>query len=335
MCTVFSVEGAFLDVVTLGEAMACFVSSAGEIGSANDFTKSIGGAEANTSIGLARLGDSACWVSRVSTDPLGDEILGILSAEGVDVSHVLRTDAGQTGLMLKDRLNADSVRVFYYRQGSAATYLAPGDIQKSLLASARVLHVTGISLSIGDSPRDLALQSIEEARKLGLRVTFDPNFRPQLVPAKTAAAQWREILPQLTDFLCNEEEARLISGLDSPREAVEFITSRGPSAAIVKRGAHGAVALVDGEYLEVPAWPALNPRDPVGAGDAFNAGWIHSRLHNFPLERSLSLAAFVASQVVQHPGDYEGFPRTAVVREWLSSQDSDRELKAQSEEKTH
>jgi 2-dehydro-3-deoxygluconokinase len=335
MCTACSVAGAFLDVVTFGEAMACFVSSAGEIGSASDFTKSIGGAEANTSIGLARLGDSACWISRVSTDPLGDEIVSVLAAEGVDVSHVLRTDAAQTGLMLKDRLSADSVRVFYYRQGSAATHLASGDIGEGLLASAKILHVTGISLSIGDGPRELALQTMKDARRLGLRVTFDPNFRPQLVSAEAAVAQWHEILPLITDFLCNEEEARLISGKESAREAVEYITSKGPSAAIVKRGALGAVALVDGDYHEVPAWPALDPRDPVGAGDAFNAGWIHARLHDFGHEASLSLAAFVASQVVQHPGDYEGFPHIGDVQHWLTSQVPDHELAATAEEKIH
>jgi len=97
------------------------------------------------------------------------------------------------------------------------------------------------------------------------------------------------------------------------------LARRGPGAVIVKRGVAGAIALVDGALLAVPAAPAPAPVDPVGAGDAFNAGWIHGRLHGLGPATAIELAAFVAAGVVQHPGDYEGFPDRRTTDGWLAA----------------
>ncbi len=308
-----------MDVLTIGEVMACFAPDLAATGAVGVFRRSVGGAEANTAIGLARLGDSVAWISRVSTDPLGEAVLDALRTEGVDVSRVVAVEDAQTGLMLKERVDEHEVRVFYYRAGSAASALQPGDVPDDAVRESRLFHVTGVTLALGEAPRQLAIETAERASEGGSRVTFDLNFRPKLTSADGARRFTHEILPFVDDFLCNESEAELLTGRPDPREAAVDLARRGPGAVIVKRGVAGAIALVDGALLAVPAAPAPAPVDPVGAGDAFNAGWIHGRLHGLGPATAIELAAFVTAGVVQHPGDYEGFPDRRTTDGWLAA----------------
>lgn len=308
-----------MDVLTLGEVMACFSPDPAATGDDVLFRRSVGGAEANTAVGLARLGDSVAWISRVSTDPLGAVVLDALRTEGVDVSRVIPVEDAQTGVMVKERVDPHEVRVFYYRAGSAASGLRPGDVPDDAVRDSRLFHVTGITLALGTAPRRLAIQTAERARECGSRVTFDLNFRPKLVSAHDARRFTQQILPFVDDLLCNEGEAELLTGRLDPAGAAVELAGRGPGAVIVKRGPAGAVALVDGTLLTVPAAPAPAPVDPVGAGDAFNAGWIHGRLHGLEPAAAMELAAFVAAGVVQHPADYDGFPDRRTTDGWLAA----------------
>ncbi|MDI6935954.1 PfkB family carbohydrate kinase, partial [Serratia sp. Se-PFBMAAmG] len=112
-----------LDVVTIGEAMAMFISQqAGDLASAENFVKRIAGAELNVAIGLARLGLQVGWVSRVGDDSFGRFTLQQLAKEHVD-HHCVTTDARyRTGFQLKSRVDDGSdPEVEYFRQGSAAS----------------------------------------------------------------------------------------------------------------------------------------------------------------------------------------------------------------------
>jgi len=136
--TAAATAGDMLDLLTVGEPLIC-LTAAGRLSASPSLAKSVGGAEANVAIGLARLGLRTGYVSRVGADPFGDEIVRTLRGEGVDVSRVQRSTARPTGLMVKELRSPHDVRVHYYRQGSAVTELdgighAP---------AARHVHATG------------------------------------------------------------------------------------------------------------------------------------------------------------------------------------------------
>lgn len=304
-----------MDVLTLGEALVCLAPPSGRLAGAALLEKSVGGAELNTAVGLARLGNQASWFSRLSTDAVGDAVLAALAAEGVDTSAVIRSGQDPTALMLKDRISEHEVEVLYYRKNSAAASMRPGDLDGQRIQDARAVHATGIGLAIGEQPRELLKWALGEAARLGKVVSFDPNIRPRIISPERARTVNLEVLPFVSDFLCNESEARLISGYDDLSDAAQFIADHGPGTVIIKKGADGALARINGDTRTLQAWPAPHPVDPVGAGDAFNAGWIHARLHAITADDGLRLAAFVAAQVVQHPGDYEGFPHLADIPE--------------------
>lgn len=308
-----------MDVLTLGEALACFAPVIPARAGPVDYSRTFGGAELNTAIGLARLGDSVCWMSRVGSDPLGDELMSLLEEERIDSSSVTRSSTGQTAVMLKERRSPHESEVHYYRAGSAASELTPGELPPAVIRSAGIVHVSGILLSIGDGPRDFALDVLATARRAGIPISFDPNFRPSLISRDSARELFCSMLPDLTYLLCNEAEALLISGRTDPVDAAAALADLGPRCVIVKRGVVGSVARIDGVRYAVPSFAVSHPVDSVGAGDAFNAGWLHSRVHGIDVEAGIRLASFVAARVVEHPGDYAGFPTRLEVDEWLST----------------
>src|ERR1700727_473482 len=113
-----------LDLLTFGETMALFApSERGTLESAPAYHASIGGAESNCAIGLARLGHSVCWVSRVGADPFGSRVVKTLRGESVDVSRVEVSTNEPTGIMFKEPAPGNTSRVFYYRHNSAAAAL--------------------------------------------------------------------------------------------------------------------------------------------------------------------------------------------------------------------
>ncbi len=177
-----------LDVLTLGETLiALDAAEPGRIESVRMLRKTVAGAESNTAIGLARLGCRVAWVSRVARDPFGEEVLKVLRGEGVDVGAVVRVDGAPTGLMIKERRTATEVHVHYWRSGSAAAGLGPEDVDERLVAEARRVHLTGITLSLGERPRAAVHKVLRCCAERGIPVSFDPNLRRKLRPVADAA----------------------------------------------------------------------------------------------------------------------------------------------------
>ena len=129
------------DVVTLGECMAVLYPP--EPVTLDDTTSlllDIGGAEANLSIAVCRLGHSARFISRVGDDPFGQRMRATLAAEGVDVSALTIDPAAPTGVFFREWLPDGARRVYYYRAGSAASRIGPDDLRPELFAGARVVQ---------------------------------------------------------------------------------------------------------------------------------------------------------------------------------------------------
>lgn len=306
-----------LDVVTLGEAMVLFVPGrTGLLRYATHFERSVAGAESNTAIGLTRLGHRAGWISRVGNDEFGQCILTYLRGEGVDVSHVLVDDEAPTGVFFKERRRADATRVFYYRSGSAASRLGPGDIDESYIRQARYIHLTGITPALSETCRDTLLRTIEIARASGIPISFDPNVRLKLWTADQARAAFARIIPAVDIVLTSQEEAELITGVSGAEDASQALLDRGPKLVVVKLGARGAFAIQEGEAAHEPPLK-VDVVESVGAGDAFNAGFLSGQLRGWGMRESLRLGNILGALATTVPGDVEGLPDWAEVQSYL------------------
>lgn len=296
-----------VEVVLIGEAMACFTTAAGRLVDAVDFTRSFGGAEANVAVGLSRLGVSTAFVSVVGDDPLGRGIIRRMRAEGVSVAGVLTDPDNPTGMMIKEVRSAEDVRVFFYRSTSAAASLAPERIIGSETEGGW-LHVTGITLGLGAGMAASAAELARRTRGVGGRVSFDPNIRLKLTTASEATRRAMEFLPLVDDLLLSEDEAAVITGERSLEAILTSLEALAVQRIVLRRGERGAIGLVEGERIPVAATAPREVVDTVGAGDASTAGYIFGQLRGHGFEESLRIAAWSSGEVVCALGDHEGAP---------------------------
>lgn len=272
-----------------------------------------GGAESNVAIGLARLGVPATWMGRLGDDALGRLIERQLRAEGVNAAAT-RDPNAPTALMLKERPTAGSSAISYYRTASAGSFLAPEQLDLTLIREARILHITGITASLGASPRAALDAAIDAAVEGGTLVSFDVNHRSRLWSSETAAAAYREIAARADIVFAGDDEAELLTGESESAAQAKAITRLGPTQAIVKLGADGALALADGHTVEQTAFP-VQAVDTVGAGDAFVAGYLAELVGGASLAERLRTAAACGAIACTAPGDWESAPdRGAIAR---------------------
>jgi 2-dehydro-3-deoxygluconokinase len=296
-------------VVTFGEAMALFRSEPGEpLRTARHFIRSIAGAESNLAIGLSRLGCDAGWFGRVGDDPLGLSILDVLRGEGVDISRAVVDAAAPTGMLVRDTHAERRIEVAYARAGSAGSRLSPADLDQGYLTSAAMLHVTGITPALSATALEATLEAVRMASEAGVTVSFDPNIRRRLWPDPAAA---RRVLLPLAErariVLLGQAEAALLTGLETPGEAAKQLADRGVEVVAVKLGAGGALGFSNGASYHGAALP-VNAVDPIGAGDAFDAGFLWARLQGADMPGCVSEANLAAGLSIQACGDIEGLP---------------------------
>ncbi|MFB9821708.1 sugar kinase, partial [Arthrobacter ramosus] len=260
-------------VVTLGETMALMASETpGPLAHASTLSLGIGGSESNVAIGLQRLGVQAVWCGRIGADSLGRLVEREIRAEGVDVRVAVDDDA-PTGLMIKERRTPTAQKVAYYRSGSAGSRIAPDDVDDELIAGAALLHVSGITPALSPQAASTFRYAVAAAKASGVPVSFDLNYRSKLWNAETAGSAYREIIPDVDIVFAGLEEAELVVGtVRDAEQAARCIAAMGPSQVVIKLGADGALAFVDGKVFRQDAL-VIEAIDTVGAGDAFVAGY--------------------------------------------------------------
>ena len=295
-----------MSVFTFGETMGLVAADGiGPLEYARSFTLGIGGAESNVAVGVTRLGGAATWLGRVGPDATGDLIERRLRNEGV-TTHAIRDEAF-TGLMVRYRRSGEQTHVDYHRAGSAGSRLNPTDLPRAEIEAAAVLHVTGITPALSDSARAAVFQAIETARAAGVTVSVDVNYRSKLWSRYDAAPVLLDLVSRADMVFASPDEAAIFV---RPGAAVDGLAALGPKEVVVKDGARGCTALIDGFRFALPALP-VTVIDPVGAGDAFVAGYLAERLVGAEPEQRLRTAIAAGAFAVTVPGDCEGLPRRA------------------------
>lgn len=291
---------------TLGETMGLVAADGiGPIAYARSFAFGVGGAESNVAVGVARLGGRATWLGRVGPDAAGELITARLSEAGVRVLAL--RDESFTGLMVRYRRSSAFAHVDYHRAGSAGSRLAPSDIPDAEVRHAAIVHVTGITPALSETARAAVFQVVETARAAGVPVSVDVNYRAKLWSRFEAAGVLRDLVSRADIVFAGPEEAALFVGGD---DVLAGLAKLGPAEVVVKDGARGCEALVDGERLRADVLP-VTVVDPVGAGDAFVAGYLVERMAGADIRQRLTTAIAAGAFAVTVPGDCEGLPTRA------------------------
>ncbi|MET9557323.1 sugar kinase [Streptomyces sp. NPDC006645] len=305
------------EVVCLGESMVTFLPShPGRLADVPAFTRTIGGAESNVACALAAAGHPVKWISRVGADGFGDHLVEAIGAYGVDTSAVRRdADGRPTGIYFRTATDRSTTahEVAYYRAGSAASAMSPRTMDRADLFAGRVLHLSGITAALSDDCLAL-MRELAERRPGRPLLSFDVNHRPALWRDGSGPAVLRDIARGADLVFVGDDEAAQLWDLHSP-EAIRAALPE-PAVLVVKAGADGATAFVREEGTGtgdgtgpgadiVTSVPALRVDvvAPVGAGDAFAAGFLSATLRGLPTGARLRHGHLMAAAVLTDAGD--------------------------------
>lgn len=298
-------------LVTLGETMAAFAPDRiGPLRYVSGYSIRTAGAESNTAIGVAKLGVSAAWVSRLGADEFGQYIRNQIRAEGVDCTGVTFDPAHRTGVMFK-QTGSGETSVFYYRENSAASHMAPQDLPEEMFRDCRILHLSGITPVLSDSCAETVQAAIRLAKSHGAKLSFDPNIRKKLWKDRDYTPMLRQLTKDAEIVLMGLDEAETLFGTrDVGALCAELFATGCAEVIALKDGGNGAWIADRSQCIRLEPQPC-RCIDPIGAGDGFNAGVLAGLLQGRTLEQAGRMGAVCGALATEVPGDVEGCPDAA------------------------
>src|SRR5690349_11599749 len=290
-------------VICVGEVMV-------ELSRGNDgrYGMAFGGDTFNTAVYLARAGIPAAYATAMGDDPYSDGLMALASAEGVNCDLIRRMPGRMPGLYLIETDAKGERKFYYWRETSPARDLFElpdwAAVAEALL-SARLVYFSGVTLSLySNTGIGRFLAALELARRQGVKVAFDGNFRPRGWKGDVARARtvFAEALKRVDIALPTFEDEAMLWGDTNPEATVERLQAFGIGEIAVKNGSSTALVADKSGREHVPVPEVVEPIDTTAAGDSFNAAYLAARLNGQDPVPSAALAHGLAAQVIRHRG---------------------------------
>jgi sugar/nucleoside kinase (ribokinase family) len=257
-------------------------------------------------------------IGSVGRDDFGRCVLSRLRADGVDLTHVAELDGYTTATAFVAYFSDGSRRFLFHFRHAAAGQIADWQLEEPYLASARRLHIMGSALSINQDWYAACVRAAEIVTAAGGRVSFDPNFRPELTTLDEFRRLAAPVLELADVVLPSAAEAEIVTGSADAEEACRRLAAHGRRLVVLKRGELGAVLFDGSRRIEVPSFP-VREVDPTGAGDVFDAAFLASLLHGWSPAEAARFACAAGALSVTKMGAMEGVPEAAQVLHLLHS----------------
>jgi 2-dehydro-3-deoxygluconokinase len=334
-------DGCRWDLVSLGEVMLRFDPGDYRIWTTRQFAVSEGGGEYNVARGLKRcFGLDAAIVTAFAKNPVGLLLQDLINQGGVDSSLIKWVDYDGVGRAIRNGLNFTE-RGFGLRAGvgcsdrghTAVAALQPGEIDwEEILGryATRWLHTGGIFCGLSESSPEVAIEAMRAARKHGVVVSYDLNYRDSLWQSTGGKKRAQEvnlrIAPYVDVMLGNEEDFSAALGYDvsGSHEHLSALDPEGFRQMIIKvvkdypfkivattlrrattatRNDWGAVCYCDGRFYQAVNRQNLEILDRVGGGDSFAAGLIYGLLAGKGPQWAVECGAAHGALAMTTPGD--------------------------------
>lgn len=262
---------------------------------------------------LARLGLDVLVSACVPDDPLGAYLIEALAHDGVDVSAMRRVPDTLVGIAAFVLLFGSRKRPLVHRAPTHEPWPQTlDDAASERLLDARHVHVGGY-LHFSAVWHGSTGRLLRQARERGLSTSLDPQF-----PLGPLDAPWMavldDLLPWVQTLFCDETEARHLTGCAALDDCAAALLAAGPQVVVIKQGAEGATAYHADGAVRQPAVVLGEVVDTIGAGDAFDAGYVYGALQGWPLAERLRLAATAAGFTVTGVGGSATFPTVEQLR---------------------
>ena len=228
-----------VDLLCMGEPMLEFNQLPPQPDGTRHYLEGHGGDTSNAAIAAARQGARVGYITALGRDMPGDSFMALWAREGVDASTVMRTDRWLTGVYFVTHDEAGPPLPALPRQLRRRDVHA-GDLPEAAIAAARMFYVSGISQGISTIAADAVFAAIDIARRHGVKVAYDTNYRPRLWPPARAAAVMHAAMAQADYALPGIEDVRILTGLTDPDAMLDFYLRLGPRVVVLKMGEAGA-----------------------------------------------------------------------------------------------
>ena len=184
--------------------------------------------------------------------------------------------------------------------------------------------MTGISQGISDSASETVMQAVTIARAAGVKVSYDPNFRPKLWPLQKAREVIHRTMAQADLVFPSLEDASSLTGLRDPHEIIRFYLGLGPEVVVLKMGEQGAL-MATGQSISIAALPrikaspafAVQAVDASGAGDTFDAAFVVGFVSGWSLDQCLHFANAAAAMTTTGLGAVGPIPTLEQVEKFI------------------
>jgi 2-dehydro-3-deoxygluconokinase len=319
------------DVVTFGEAMIRLAPPHFQrLEQTNSLDVQVGGGELNVAVGVSRLGLTSTWVSRLPKNGLARLLENRARQAGVDTSQIVWAEGGRLGLYFVEFGAAPRPSsVLYDRAYSAISAIKPGEVDwKKVFVGAKWFHTSGITPALSDSAAAVTREALEAAKRAGVTVSYDLNYRGKLwSPDKAQAVQ--EPLMEFVDVLITTEEDTGVvfkikaSGatddqgfkeisVGSYKEVAQRLQKKFNLKAVaitlrenplVWRNTWSAIAYADGKFYDDVKYD-LEIVDRVGGGDSFSAGFVYGYLAKNTYEAAVRYGNAFSALKQTIPGDF-------------------------------
>jgi sugar/nucleoside kinase (ribokinase family) len=263
---------------------------------ANDLSITLGSSSAIFAHNLASLGNKVGFSSCIGSDPFGEICVKRLGESGVDLSRVRRLPGKTTGLTV---ILPQRKQRFILTYPGTMSDMTDRELELSYVFNAKHLHVSSYFLQRGMRPH--LVEIYRKAKQAGLTTSLDTNDDP----ADRWSGDVQLLFKHLDILLPNEREACKLAQVEPVEKAAEVLAQKVP-ILVIKRGGQGAIARVGKEkYSDYP--PVVDMVDPVGAGDSFNAGFIHQFVRGAKVDECLKFGNIVGALSVTRAGGTEAF----------------------------
>ncbi|KRF30494.1 5-dehydro-2-deoxygluconokinase [Paenibacillus sp. Soil787] len=314
-----------LDFVAIGRL--CIDLNANEINRPMEetmtFTKYVGGSPANITIGMARLGMKTAFVGKIANDQMGRFIADYLERNNIETTNVVTDHTGAvTGLAFTEIKSPTECSILMYRDNVADLLLTPSEVQESLIAESKVLLISGTALAQSPS-REAVFQALEYAKKHGVVIIFDLDYRPYTWTTSEETAVYYNLAAEKCDIILGtREEFDMMERFENNAEKNDRITAAkwfdySAKIVIIKHGKEGSIAYTpDGVGHRAMSFPAKVVKT-FGAGDSYAAGFIYGIMQGWTIEKSMEYGSAAASIVISSHSCSDAMPTTDQVNDYI------------------
>lgn len=263
------------DVAAFGEILIDFTAQTPNDQRQMLFARNPGGAPANVAVAAQRLGAKTAFLGKAGQDMQGVFLRSVLEQEQVDVSGMILDDRYFTTLAFVEVNEAGERTFSFARKPGADTQITPEELNLGVLEYTKILHIG--SLSLTDQPiRDTTFYAVKYAKKHGILISYDPNYRATLWPDEQTAMRHMCSLVPFADLMkLSDEETELLTGCKSVERAAQMLHQQGVAVVAVTLGDAGAYLYSKDGGRKIPGFKAQPIGDTNGAGDAFWGAFLY------------------------------------------------------------